>query len=71
MPTRRSKDSPAKLARLMKKRWRVVLLRSKGELLGYVDAHDAAGAEAAAAEQFRSRDGRRGGCWSTKWADQR
>ena len=36
MPSRRSskKDSPAKLAGRMKRRWRVVLLRSKGEILG-------------------------------------
>lgn len=57
MPPRRrtSKDTPAKLASRMKRRWRVVLIRSKGELLGYVDATDAQGAEAAAAEQFRAR----------------
>ena len=36
----------------MKRRWRVVLIRSKGELLGYVDAHDAPDAEAVAAVQF-------------------
>ena len=55
MPSRRrtSKDSPAKLARRMKRRWRVVLIRSKGELLGYVDAHDAPDAEATAATQFK------------------
>ena len=54
MPPRRrtSKDSPAKLARRMKRRCRVVLIRSKGELLGYVDAHDAPDAEAVAAVQF-------------------
>jgi hypothetical protein len=36
MPSRRSskKDSPAKLAGRMKRRWRVVLLRAKGEILG-------------------------------------
>jgi hypothetical protein len=34
MPPRRSskKDSPAKLAGRMKRRWRVVLLRAKGEI---------------------------------------
>jgi hypothetical protein len=33
MPPRRSseKDSPAKLARRLKRRWRVVLLRAKGK----------------------------------------
>jgi hypothetical protein len=50
MPPRRSskKDSPAKLAKRMKRRWRIVLMRSKGELLGYVAAVDVRGAEAAA-----------------------
>ena len=54
MPSRRrtSKDGPAKLAKRMSRRWRVVLIRSKGELLGYVDAHDAPDAEAVAAVQF-------------------
>jgi hypothetical protein len=54
MPLRpKSKDSPAKLASRMKRRWRIVLLRSKGQLLGYVDAADEQGADAAAAEQFK------------------
>lgn len=54
MPPRRSgkKDTPRKLAARMKRRWRIVLLRSKGQLLGYVDAADEEGAEAAAAVQF-------------------
>jgi hypothetical protein len=54
MPPRRSskKDSPAKLARRMKRRWRVVLLRSKGEILGEVEAPDVAAAKTAAAAQF-------------------
>ena len=52
-PCRRSTDTPAKLAGRMKRRWRVVLLRSRGQLLGYVDAHDAQAAEAVAAAQFR------------------
>jgi hypothetical protein len=53
MPSRRSKkDSPAKLAGRMKRRWRVVLLRSKGEILGEVEAPDVASAKAAAAIQF-------------------
>ena len=38
---RRPKDTPAKLARRMKRRWRVVLLRAKGEILGTVEAPDA------------------------------
>jgi hypothetical protein len=54
MPPRRSrkKDSPAKLAGRMKRRWRVVLLRNKGEILGQVEATDATAAKAAAAVQF-------------------
>ena len=54
MPPRRSnkKDSPAKLAGRMKRRWRVVLLRHKGEILGEVEAADVASAKAAAAVQF-------------------
>ena len=55
MPSRRTsqKDSPAKLANRMKRRWRVVLMRSRGELLGFVDTADAQAAELAAAAQFR------------------
>jgi hypothetical protein len=53
MPSRRSKkDSTAKLAARMKRRWRVVLLRSKGEILGEVEASDVASDKAAAAVQF-------------------
>jgi hypothetical protein len=54
MPPRRSskKDSPKKLAGRMKRRWRVVLLRSKGEILGQVEAPDAEAAKAPAAVQF-------------------
>jgi hypothetical protein len=53
MPSRRSskKDSPAKLSGRMKRRWRVVLLRNKGEILGQIEA-DVASAKAAAAIQF-------------------
>ena len=36
----------------MKRRWRVVLLRAKGEILGEVEAPDVASAKAAAAVQF-------------------
>ena len=48
MPSRRSskKDSPAKLASRIKRRWRVVLLRHKGEILGTVEAPDVASARA-------------------------
>jgi hypothetical protein len=53
MPPRRpKKDSPAKLAGRMKRRWRVVLLRAKGEILGEVEAPDVASAKAVAAVQF-------------------
>ena len=48
---------PAKLAKRMRdtasrRRWRVVLLRAKGEILGTVEAPDVASAKAAAAVQF-------------------
>jgi hypothetical protein len=48
MPPRRpsKKDSPTKLAGRMKRRWCVVLLRNKGEILGQVEAHDVASAKA-------------------------
>jgi tRNA threonylcarbamoyladenosine modification (KEOPS) complex Pcc1 subunit len=53
MPRRSSKkDTPAKLASRMKRRWRVVLLRAKGKILGTVEAPDVAAAKAAAAVQF-------------------
>ena len=54
MPPRRhtSKDSPAKLASSMKRRWRIVLIRSKGEVLGTVEAADPQAAEKVAAIQF-------------------
>jgi hypothetical protein len=58
MPTRRRtpKDTPAKLAKRMSRRWRVVLLRVKGEILGTVEAPDVAAAKAAAAVQFELDD---------------
>ena len=43
---------PAKLAKRMKRRWRVVLLRAKGEILGDVEAPDAAAAKVAAVARF-------------------
>jgi hypothetical protein len=54
MPPRRrtSIDTPRKLAGRMKRRWRVVLLRAKGEILGTVEAPDAQAAKAAAEIQF-------------------
>jgi hypothetical protein len=57
MPPRRpKKDSPAKLAKRMKRRWRVVLLRNRGEILGEVEASDVAAAKAAAVVQFELDD---------------
>jgi hypothetical protein len=59
-PRRRpAKDTPAKLAKRMSRRWRVVLLRAKGEILGTVEAPDAQAAKAAAAVQFELDDVRR------------
>jgi hypothetical protein len=53
---RTAKDTPAKLAKRMSRRWRVVLLRAKGEILGTVEAPDVAAAKAAAAVQFELDD---------------
>ena len=53
MPRRTSKkDSPAKLAARIKRRWRIVLMRKTGEVLGTVEAADAQAAEKVAAIQF-------------------
>ena len=46
-----SKATPAKLAKRMSGRWRVVLLRAKGEILGTVEAPDAQAAKVAAASR--------------------
>ena len=53
MPPRRPKptDTPAKLASRMKCRW-IMLIRSKGEVLGTVEAADSQAAEKVAAIQF-------------------
>ena len=51
MPPRR-KDTPAKLASRMKRRWRIVLIRKSGQVLGTVEANDAKAAETVAAVQF-------------------
>ena len=61
MPPRRrtSKDTPAKLAKWTSRRWRVVLLRARGEILGTVEAPDAEAAKAAAAVQFELDEVRR------------
>ena len=57
MPPRRpkSKDTPAKLASRMKRRFRIVLIRSKGEVLGTVEATDAHAAEKVAAIQLERK----------------
>jgi hypothetical protein len=56
-PRRRtSKDTPSKLAKQMSRRWRVVLLRAKGEILGQVEAPDAEAAKAAPSVQFQLDD---------------
>ena len=58
MPTCRhsTKDTPAKLAKRMSRRWRVVLLRNKGEILGTIETPDADAAKAAAAVQVEVGD---------------
>jgi hypothetical protein len=53
MPLRpKSKDSPAKLASRMKRRWRLVLIRKSGEVLGSVEVTDAQATEKVAAIQL-------------------
>jgi hypothetical protein len=54
MPPRRpkSKDSPAKLATRMKRRFRIVLMRKTGQVLGTVEATDTQATEKVAAIQF-------------------
>ena len=44
----------------MKRRWRIVLMRKTGEVLGTVEAADAQAAEKVAAIQFELEEG--GGC---------
>ena len=51
-PPRAANDTPAKLSGRMKRRWRVVLLRAKGKILGTVEAPDVAAAKVAVAVRF-------------------
>jgi hypothetical protein len=71
MPPRRrnSKDTPAKLVKRMKRRWRVVLLRAKGEILGTVEAPHAEAAKAAAAVQFNLDESAVSGSWCRSWRE--
>ena len=71
MPTRRrtNKDTPAKLAGRMKRRWRVVLVRAKGEILGTVEAPNAEAAKAAAAVQFNLDESGGIGSWCRSWRE--
>jgi hypothetical protein len=48
----KSKDTPAKLASRMKRRFRIVLMRKTGQVLGTVEAADPQAAEKVAAIQF-------------------
>ena len=52
----------------MKRRWRVVLLRAKGEILGTVEAPDVEAAKAAAAVQFDLDEVRSGQGCEERWA---
>ena len=58
MPSRRpkSKDTPAKLASRMKRRFRIVLMRKTGEVLGTVEAAEPQAAEKVAAIQLELDD---------------
>jgi hypothetical protein len=61
MPPRRpkAKDTPGKLARRMKRRFRIVLVRKSGQVLGTVEAADPQAAEKVAAIQFELDEFRR------------
>jgi hypothetical protein len=61
MPPRRPKpkDTPGKLASRMKRRFRIVLMRKSGQVLGTVEAADAHAAEKVAAIQFELDEFRR------------
>ena len=76
MPPRRrtAKDTPAKLAKRMRdtasrRRWRVVLLRAKGEILGTVEAPDVASPKAAAAVQFELDEIQRNRIMVQEWGE--
>ena len=73
MPSRRPKpkDTPAKLAARMKRRFRIVLIRSKGEVLGTVEATDPQAAEKVAAIQFERTSFSAAGCWCGSWHGER
>ena len=60
MPPHRPK--PKDLAKRMKRRWRIVLIRSKGEVLGTVEAADPQAAEKVAAIQFELDEQQRRRC---------
>ena len=51
-PCHPAAPNPAKLASRMKRRWRIVLMRKTGQVLGTVEANDAHAAEKVAAIQF-------------------
>ena len=70
-PPPHHKDTPAKLAKRMSRRWRVVLLRAKSEILGTVEAPDVAAAKAAAAVQFELDDVQRNRIIVQELADRR
>ena len=52
VPPPQQERQPREARGRIKRRWRVVLLRNKGEILGQVEAPDVASAKAAAALQF-------------------
>jgi hypothetical protein len=72
MPPRpKPKNTPAKLASRMKRRWRIVLMRKTGEVLGTVEAADPQAAEKVAAIQFELDEFSAGGCWCRSWPGER
>ena len=72
MPPRRpSKDTPAKLASRMKRRWRIVLIRKTGQVLGTVEAGDAKAAEKSRRSSSRWTRCSADACWCRSWAEKR
>ena len=71
MPPRRRtvKDTPAKLAGRMKRRWRVVLLRAKGEVLGTVEAPDVAAARRPRRSSLIWMKSSATGSWCRSWRE--
>ena len=61
--------TPRKVATSMKRRFRIVLMRKTGQVLGTVEAVDANAAQTVAAVQFELDKQQRRHFWCRSWAD--